>query len=278
MVIKMDITEQYRPQSRDEFVGNADILEEVVENISNGIHVLVTGGTGWGKTSMAHVVANELDLSLVSYTPTDVRNTDFLKSLLEETKRTSLMGDNLYLIESIDTITDTDTVDIKDPLSKLLKNSERPLFFTADDAYRTPYVVKKYCRFYKMKPPGLGGIARRIKSIAQKEGIPIGKINFKKVTPDVRSSIIASMDGSVPYEERANDFERVTDIFKTQTIHDIHPAWILDNIPNFYHGIDVYNAYRILRYAIELNDPFIYSCLPKTRRGKANYPYYLRRK
>lgn len=277
MVKKMDITSRYRPTSNEEFVGNKDILEEVISNVSDGIHVLVTGATGWGKTSMAHVVANELNLELVVNTPTDMRDKAHMEELLEATKRKSFFGDSLYLIESIDTLRTSVEGNIKKILFNLLKESKNPLFFTAIDAYKVPYHVKKYCKFYKMAEPGLGAVAKRIKEIATIEGIPLDKINFKKVNHDIRSSIIASMDGSEMSDEPMNDFECTTNVFKKHVVGDVHPAWIMDNIVNFYHGMDVYDAFKILKYAVEIDDKYLYSCLPDTRRGKVTFPYYLRR-
>ena len=274
----MDFTQKYRPKNKDEFVGNPEILTEVTESVSEGIHVLVTGESGWGKTSMAHVVANELGLTLVENNPSDLRSPENLKILLEKMKTRSLFGKILYLFESVDTIRGTDGPATQDILQRMSKESIHPIFFTASDAYQVPYKIKKFCKPYQMKPPTLRSIADRIKEIAKHENIPTNKINFKRVTPDIRSSIIASFDNSTKMRTTDNNFRLAEKAFIDQKIVDLHPAWLMDNVHNFYHGMDVYNALKIIKYAIELDDNYFYSCLPKARRGKAGYPYYLRKK
>ncbi len=268
----MNLTKKYIPKTPEEFVGNPDVVKDTIDKISDGMNVIITGDSGTGKTALAYIVGNKLNMDIVEITPSDCSTALGMDAIEERIQTKTLFGETLFLFDEAEFISN------KNKLLNIIKASIHPVILTVNDLYLIPYGIKKICKTEELKTPTIAQVTKRIKEIAKKENIPLNKINFTGVTSDIRSSILACFDSSRKMKKPENDFNRTRKAFVDHVQVDLNPAWLMDNVHNFYHGMDVHEAIQILTYAIETNDNYFYTCLPETRGGKANYPYYLRRK
>ena len=80
---KLPWTEEFRPNSQKEVVGNSDSIQAFVAWIQSWKQgfpkyraVLLVGPPGVGKTAIVGAIANDFDLELVEFNASDKRNKD----------------------------------------------------------------------------------------------------------------------------------------------------------------------------------------------------------
>jgi DNA polymerase III delta prime subunit len=278
----MDLVEKYRPKTYEEFIGDKEVLKTVEEYVSNNIPVILYGKPGVGKTTMAYLIAKKLNLTVHETNASDQRRTEDLRELEKNMTRKGFEK-SLFLIDEIDGM-QTETI-FQEKIEKMVKNSVHPVVLTANDNMKISLPLKRHCKLVEIKitPFYLQRICDRIKYIAEKEGL---KPNFRKVSLDIRSCLNTVFENSDIYEEEKNSFEKITLIFKENKIEPILDLkkndktfyWVLDNIPNFYFGLDVYRAMKTLEIASQSGDINLLECLPTSKKGSAKYPYFLRRR
>ncbi len=280
----MDLTEKYRPKSYREYIGDEKVLKQVEEYVRNDVPVLLHGKPGTGKTTMAYLIAKELGMEVLETNASDERKKEDLKTFGRYFKMRAIVK-TLFLFDEVDGMYKSN----QKQLAELLKKSNKPIILTANDKMKVDYSLRKHCRFVEVKVTNthLQSILDRIKHIANKEGIK--DVRYKKIKNlDIRSSIKCALENSRGYEEEENNFEKITNIFienKIENIKSVTPPhsdttipWVLDNIPNFYHGLDVYKSITMLSIVANIGDDRLLDCLPISYKGKAKYPYYLRKR
>jgi len=256
-----NIVEKYRPTTLNDFVDNQDNIEIIINCIKSNTPVLIASPPGTGKTSISYVIAKELGYHLLEYNASDERKKDDLKKLKKILR-------SIPLVKSMILLDEVDGLENKQALIQILKKSQLPVILTANDKYKVRE-FNKVCKLIEFKLPALGLVAKRIRFIADKEGL-----NPEiKVDSDIRSAINRTFSGSNKYVKEKSDFNKVQDIFRKEEIHDINPTWLIDNVTNFYSGHDVILALEIIKIYDKLKNPEILRSLPKGY-GKPQYPYY----
>ena len=253
----MNLTEKYRPQCREDFVGDKGIIDQLKECIKDNIPVLLTGPTGCGKTSAVYIAASELGYNVVEQ--------DNNYSEIVSCSRMRSFIPLVYLI---------DNYEPENSLVDTIKSSECPIIAIVDEHKDVSQKLSRICKLIKMEKPSLRDIITRIKQIAEFEK---AEVSLSNVTNDIRESINCTFTKSSKYKHSLNNFEKVENVFKIGKIEDIPIIWLLDNVQNFYSGKDVYDVVHILRQIASTGDLNLLSCLPRSTGGKAKYPFYLRK-
>jgi len=264
----MKITEKYRPKSISAFVGDIDKVKEAEKYAKSKFPVILCGDPGIGKTSAAYIIAKKLDYIVVESNMSDARIASDLDRL-GASLRTNKLVPTLFLLDEVDGVKN------QKKLCDIIKSSKHPIILTANDKYKLGSELKRYCKLIELKPPQLGEVARLIRYIADSENIK--DVSFDNISRDIRASINASFYNGDLEETEPNDFECTVDAFKENKVSSIDPIWLVDNVHMFYHGMDVYNNLKKLRYMIETNDPVFIRTLSKSNRGKPRYPNFARK-
>ena len=73
--------ERYRPSTMDGYVGNETIIEKVNIYLKNGDvpHLLLYGTAGTGKTTLAKLIANNVDADVMYVNASDENNVDTVR-------------------------------------------------------------------------------------------------------------------------------------------------------------------------------------------------------
>lgn len=276
----MQLTEKYRPQTYDEFIGetkdgNKVLLKSLEDFILNNIAVLITGKPGIGKTTAAYLVAKKLGYEVSETNASDNRKKEDLEKFKRTLKQNTLVP-TVFLFDEIDGMEQKN----QKVLAEIIKASLNPVVLIANDLVKVALEIRKNCKVIEVKideKTYIRQIIDRMKYIAKQEGLK--QVKYNRATTDIRASV-NSLQGSQGYTPEENSFVKTERIFKEQRVDgaDIDSlVWILDNIPNFYRGLDIFMSIKILGIATETNNFELLSCLPKGD-GKVKYPYYLRKR
>ena len=124
----MQWTEKYRPKKLDDIKGQDLVIQEIknfLEEFPKSKKViLLGGGPGIGKTTLAHVFAKENDYEIFELNSSDLRNKSKLKEILKPAiEQKSLTKENkLILVDEADGITGTDRGGIPE-LIRIIENT-----------------------------------------------------------------------------------------------------------------------------------------------------------
>lgn len=249
-------------------MGNSKSRDKFVSALEAGRHVLLYGPPGVGKTSAVYWAAEALGYEVYEVNASDRRTSADLDELRRKVRYRGLRK-WLLLLDEADGISDWRGV------RRILSESVVPVVLTANEKRAIPKSVEMMCVTVRFDRPRVEEIAAKVREIAKKEGVTP---NFKGLSRDVRSSINAALYGGTSYDTRKVE-ELVEDIFRRgwggEKLNDALYIWLLDNIPNFYWGKNLFKAIRILALASRTR-PDVLSCLPSGR-GRAKFPYYFKR-
>jgi len=230
---------------------------------------------------MAYLIAKKNNMKIVETNASDKRKREDLLSF-ERQFKTRQLKRTLFLFDEIDGMGKKQ----QKHFLEIIKTSSNAIIITANDNMKVDLELKKQCKFLEVKitQMNLKQIVDRIKYIAKEEGIE--KPMFDKISFDIRSSINGAFDGSQGYKKEPNNFVKTDNIFKHGLPHKLRShlgkdetaSWLLGNITTYYNGLDVYNAIKTLEVFVETQNEELLSCFPRAKRGKAQYPQYLRKR
>jgi|GEM_PF-3443044 len=265
------LTEKWRPKKPEDFIDNRVGLLKLKQCVGERRPALVYGPPGVGKTSAVYVVAGNLGLRVVELNASDERRRQDMKDLLRRVQLTSFRP-VLYLFDEVDGVKEG-----QESLIRIIKNSKHPIVLTANELWRLPSELVELCERIKFHPPSLQNVVGRLKEIAIKEGIDV---KYDQTISDFRASILAATTGGCSYSshDKFEQTEQVMrgDLSKVAMNNYELAIWVMDNIPNFFWGRGLFEAYEILSWFEQSGRRELLSCL-QSKRGKVTYPRYLRR-
>ena len=193
-------TEKYRPKSLNEFKGNSSSVQEILKWIKNWKNeknksVLICGGPGTGKTSIAFVLANLFNYELVDTNSSDIRTKDSLINRIEQAakQKSFFKKGKIILIDEADGLSSGDRGGISE-ISKIISESRYPVILTANDAYSSKLSsLRAKCKIIKFRAIHQSSITERLKEICKIEKIEFEKGTLKAIarraSGDLRSAI-----------------------------------------------------------------------------------------
>ncbi len=236
-------TEKHRPNNLTEFRGSSKKVEKVLDWVKNWENqktnsLLLHGEAGSGKTTLAYLVAKELNLELFETNASDVRTKKALKNSLEKAvQQRSLTGrKKLILVDEVDGMSSKDRGG-KSQISKIIDKTKFPVIMTANDAYANGMqTIRRKSNTVELKKVHTNSVNARLKQIAQKEGVEYDKtavkslarmaggdmraaINDLQSLSDKHGQITTKLVNDLGYRDTSKDiFQALKILFKTMDI------------------------------------------------------------
>lgn len=267
---------KYVPKKFFEIVGN----ESAIEKIKNWVEVwrkggnpkplLIYGSPGVGKTTIAYVVANELDCEVIEINASDVRKKQNIEEVLGPASSEGTLSGRkrLIIIDEVDGIDPTDRGAVG-AIVKIIESARHPIILIANDPYAQKIKeLRNFADFVEMKKVSSREIFALLKKISEEENLEISPLTLREIADssegDVRSAIVDLQSLSPSKRDREIDiFKGLGFMFKAKDFEsgrqalwdvDIDPEtlflWIDENIPNEYEDPkEIYEAYEKLSRA-----------------------------
>ncbi len=280
--------EKYRPKKFSEVKGQEGAIKKIKEFIEDfnlgkltkieKKALLLHGPPGTGKTTLAHVLANETGSELFELNASDFRNRQKLQEILKPAlEQKSLMSRNkIILIDEVDGISGADWGGVTE-LVYLISNSNYPIILTANDAWKRSLApLRQKAELVQLREIDYRTIREILFDILRKEDLPINQEVITKIAikakGDVRAAIndlqaISKLKGEIPteFDERNKEidiFNALRRIFKEKPSQELLKLfdsvdmsldeillWIEQNIPKEYQEHELAHAYEMLSKA-----------------------------
>lgn len=252
-------TEKYRPKSIDEVIGNNKEKKEIQQWLDQWKKgnpqkpLLLVGPAGIGKTTLAHLIAEQFDES-IELNASDKRSQDeIMKTIGESSSSMSLFSQShkCIILDEVDGIHGTNDRGGVRAINEVIKKSKHPLILIANDFYsKRLTTIKTKCQVIKMKKIRSPSINKLFKEIAKEEGIKANSVALKELSKksggDLRSALnsfqaIADEDKLLEKEDienisskddRSTIINAVTAVMKSKTPSKVKQALITEEDPN----------------------------------------------
>ncbi len=282
------LSEKYRPKNFEDIKGQDQALEKIKAFIASftqsggrgGTYpkkraILLHGPPGTGKTTIAHVLANETNSEIFELNASDLRNRGKLREILRPaTEQQSLIKKNkIILVDEVDGISRADWGGITELVS-IISTTPFPIVITANDAWNKSLApLRKKTELIQIKEINYTIIKNVLIDILRKENKFIDSeilTNLSvKANGDLRAAIndlqtIADLEdpSSAVFDERNKEtdiFNSLKQIFKAKPTNetlkifdsvnmsiDEIMLWVEENIPAEYQGEELAKAIDML--------------------------------
>ncbi len=283
-------SEKHKPGKLEDVIGHSEAknrLSEWAKAWQKGEPqkaIVLSGGTGVGKTALAMALASEFDFELLEMNASDSRNTKSIERIagLASVSKTFSGKTRLILFDEIDGLSGNQDRGGASAVARIIKEHYCPVILTANDIWdiKLRGIVFE-CDRIELKKVNYLTIANLLDKIARKEKVKIDKEILKSIAEssngDIRSAIndlqqIAEGKEEVTQKDAEllmkrdrpeNMFDIVRVILKTMDFHtardilnktseepDFVLKWIDENVPKEYKEPgDLHRAYERLSKA-----------------------------
>lgn len=168
---------KYRPGTFDDFYGNDDVVNSVIDTLKNkrSRAYLFTGPSGCGKTTLARIVANEIcegeakETNVIEIDAADKTGVESIRELKQSLYYKAIGGKPFKII-----IMDECHMLSKSSWNNLLKAIEEPpahvyWIFCTTEPSKVPDTIKTRCLKYDLRPLDEDQILKLIKFVSKKE-------------------------------------------------------------------------------------------------------------
>ena len=193
--------EKYRPQTLEGYVGNEVIKNKVSDYLNQGSiqNLLLHGEAGTGKTTLAKLIANNLNCDLLYINASDERGIDTIREKIIPFASTMGFSDiKIIILDEADYITPQAQATLRNTMESFSKTTR--FILTCNYLERIISPLQSRCQTLEIKPPSKQDVAWRCVDICKEEKIDIDNIALKTIVnayyPDIRK-IINTIQGSI---------------------------------------------------------------------------------
>jgi hypothetical protein len=230
---------------------------QLVQALSVGKSAILIGATGSGKTYLVDKACRQLGFDCVVFDASF--DLDTLQANITELCSTKTLTKTVIVIE------DSEVLDLSFLEDKLAKTTNPFVIITTNQKSIRPKLKNK-CEVIRLKEP------RYTDSIEITKTTAGAKIDYTKVSQDIRQTLIAHNSKSDLTTKPAL-ISQLDSLFTSGVLHEeleSNPKLfmlVLDNLGNFYFGIDLVEAVELVCLAAHYNSPRMLLLLP---RGKGH--------
>jgi len=268
----------FEPKSIKDLVGNPTAHKKLEELMKDKTPALLVGPPGVGKTCGVHVIAKALGYDVLEINASDDRKAGSLeipgrlRMVLYTSQMDSPFGDEFVIfLDEIDGMgsKQADGPSVWDIVKEILIKSKHPVVMACNDDYKIPESVKRMAIKVDFRQVDPRTVAKVVLKFAKEMNITP---DMTKIGGDIRSGLTA-LYGGEGYTNTGDFVVAQRFFIEGGEFDDKKYPWIMDNIPEFYKGYDMYVAYKILSMAARIN-PEALNLLRKGKSGRVKYPTY----
>jgi len=197
--------EKYRPQTLEEYVGNETIKNKIADYLKQGSiqNLLFHGVAGTGKTTLAKLIAKNLNCDLLYINASDERGIDTIRDKIIPFASTMSFNDvKIVILDEADYITPQAQATLRNVIESCSKTTR--FIFTCNYLERIISPLQSRCQTFEITPPSKDEVIDLILEISVKEGFKINTLpNTNNVLsivdthyPDIRK-IVNTIQGSI---------------------------------------------------------------------------------
>ena len=190
--------EKYRPKKLEDLVCGDNLRQRLQAWINGGgfdcPHLLLVGPPGNGKTSLAQVLANELDADLMQLNASDERSINVLRDKIRRfVTMLSLRGKGIkvVLLDEAEYLTRDFQAALRGEMERYY--TKEKFFLTCNSLRKIDDAIQSRCSVIQIEEPDWHNLLDRLEKILNQEGIEYNNNDLEylveKKYPDIRSII-----------------------------------------------------------------------------------------
>lgn len=171
------LTEKYRPTTFQGFVGQKKVKRKLQKLVRRGNipHLLFTGPSGIGKTTMAYILTHKFNWDINEYNASTIRGVDQVKKggiIFEAMRHQGITSKNkILLLDEAEQLTYDAQQGLRRPLERFSQTTK--VIFSCNDMSKFISAIKDRCLIFKFTKISVSDIVRRLKYITMREDIPV---------------------------------------------------------------------------------------------------------
>jgi len=193
--------EKYRPQVLEDYVGNEVIKNKITDYLKQGSiqNLLFHGVAGTGKTTLAKLIAKNLNCDLLYLNASDERGIDTIRDKIVPFASTMSFRDiKIVILDEADYLTPQAQATLRNTIESCSKTTR--FILTCNYLERIISPLQSRCQTFEITPPSKQEVNYKCQDILTKEKILFYDNNIEDVInthyPDIRK-IINTLQGSI---------------------------------------------------------------------------------
>jgi replication factor C small subunit len=195
--------ERYRPDTLQGYVGNQSIVDKVKLYLENGDvpHLLLYGNAGTGKTTLAKIIANNIDCDLLYINASDENSVDTVREKIKSFSSTiGFRKWKLVILDEADYMTPNGQAALRNLMETFSKTTR--FILTCNYVEKIIDPIQSRCQVFAITPPTKKDVAIRVSQVLKTENV-----NFEM------NDLVAIINSSYP------DIRRVLNTCQRQSIN-----------------------------------------------------------
>jgi replication factor C small subunit len=194
--------EKYRPTTLEEYVGNETIKSKIADYLKQGSiqNLLFHGVAGTGKTTLAKLIAKNLNCDLLYINASDERGIDTIRDKIIPFASSMSFNDvKIVILDEADYITPQAQATLRNTIESCSKTTR--FILTCNYLERIISPLQSRCQTFEIIPPSKTEVIEHVSDIAIEEAMLKVSVNdIQKIVsthyPDIRK-IINTVQGSI---------------------------------------------------------------------------------